>query len=151
MFLVNAYFIFISSVLVLLALKIPQKEEYTPRQLKWMKRRAIVTTIIILIPCIAVAGYMVKNANEDSSSVTGFETVVPIEKVTSEIKILFPEVEEVKIGSMESFGEDGSINSETSVFVYLNKEMDAEDSERMEQWLIELYNGSCNVIISENQ
>ena len=52
---------------------------------------------------------------------------------------------------MESFGEDGSINSETSVFVYLNKEMDAEDSERMEQWLIELCNGSCNVIISENQ
>ena len=151
LFLVNAYFIFISSVLVLLALKMPQKEEYTPRQLKWMKRRAIITTIIILIPCIAVAGYMAKNANEDSSSVTGFETVVPIGKVSSEIKILFPEVEEVKIGSMESLGEDGSINNETSVFVYLNKEMDAEDSERMEQWLIELYNGSCNVIISQKQ
>lgn len=151
LFLVNAYFIFISSVLVLLALKMPQKEKYTAKQLKWMKRRVVITTVIILIPCIAVAGYMVNNANEDNTSVTGFETAVPVEKVTTEIKILFPEVGEVKIGSMESVGEDGSVNSETSVFVYLDEEMEPEDCERMENWLIELYNGSCNVIISDKQ
>ncbi|MGN0665590.1 MAG: TIGR00341 family protein [Huintestinicola sp.] len=146
LFLVNAYFILLTSVLVLIALKVPQKGEYTPQQLKRIKWRMILTTVIILIPCLAVAGLMVKSANEDSTSVTGFETVIPVENVTNEIKILFPEVVDIKVGTLESVGNDGDVISETSVLVYLHEEMDGASSGRMERWLNELYGGSCKVI-----
>lgn len=151
LFLVNAYFIFLFSALILIALKVPQEGEFSLNQRKRMNRRLIINTILILIPCIAVAGFMVQQANEDRKTVTGFETSVSVEKVTQEMKILFPNVDDVKIGTLESVDEDENLSTETNAVIYLREELDDNESDRLEHWLDELYDGNCNVIYITNR
>lgn len=146
LFLVNVYFIFLSSMLVLFILRVPRTDEMSVKQKKRAKRRLVINTIVMIIPSIIVAAVMVKQANKDTESVTGFETAVSVKDVTNEMKILFPEVEDVKIGSMESVDDNGDICKETDVVVYLSTDMNAEASARLESWLDEKYDGDCNVI-----
>lgn len=146
LFLVNTYFIFLSSVMILLMLKVPRAGEFTQKQKKRLNRRLIWNTVLILIPCIMVGAYMVQQANVDSTSVTGFETAVPVQKVTQEIKILFPEVDNVKIGTLESLDADGNLVTDTGVVVYLRQAMEERETGILERWLEEVYDGACTVI-----
>lgn len=146
LFLVNSYFIFLSSALVLLALNVPRKGNIDLQKWKKLKRRLILNTILMLIPSLIVAWNMVRRANEDVPSVTGFETTVSVEQVTQEIHILFPEVNNIKTGSMEYMGPDGELLTETGIIIYLSEEMNPEDSKRLEQWLNKVYDENCNVI-----
>lgn len=146
LFLVNAYFILLFSALVLIVLKVPQEGEFSASQRKRLNRRLILNTVLILIPCLVVAGFMVQQANIDSQSVTGFETAVPVQSVTAEMKILFPAVDNVKIGTLESVDEDGQLVSETSIVVYLREELGEQEASRMERWLEEVYGSSCSIV-----
>ncbi|MCI6729444.1 MAG: DUF389 domain-containing protein [Clostridiales bacterium] len=146
LFLVNSYFILLSSSVVLLALEVPRKGGVNPQRWKKLKRRLVCNTLLMLIPSLIVAGNMVRRANEDVQSVTGFDTSVPVEQVTREMGILFPEVESVKIGSLESVSEDGSLTTETGVIVGLDTPMAPEDASRLEQWLAELFGSPTQVI-----
>ncbi|MGN1316985.1 MAG: DUF389 domain-containing protein [Acutalibacteraceae bacterium] len=151
LFLVNSYFIFLSSVLVLIALKVPKKSVLSEQQRSKVKRRLILNTVIILIPCIVVAGFMVQQANTNSESVTGFEETVSVREISSEIKILFPEVKDVKIGTLDSVDKNGETISQTNAVIYLQKELNSEDTSRLEQWIEKRYGKSCCVIfITEN-
>lgn len=150
LFLVNAYFIFLFSALVLIVLKVPQEGEFSASQRKRLNRRLILNTVLIMIPCLVVAGFMVQQANLDSQSVTGFETSVPVQSVTAEIKILFPAVDNVKVGTLESVEEDGQLVSETSIVVYLREELDDIEASRMERWLEEVYGSSCRIVYITN-
>lgn len=147
LFLVNAYFIFLASVFVLIILKVPQEGKFSLQQWKRMKRRLVCNTVLIIIPCLAVAGIMVRQANVDSRSVTGFETAASVERITREMNILFPEVREVKMGTMESVDENGELISELSVLVYLEEKLEAEKADRLEQWIQEVYFEDCKVIL----
>ena len=53
LFIINAYFIFSSSVLVLSLLGIPKVREMTEAKWKSKQRKMIRNTIFVLIPCIA--------------------------------------------------------------------------------------------------
>lgn len=93
---------------------------------------------------------MVHKANEDVNAVTGFETVVPVQGVTKETKILFPEVYDVKVGTLESINKEGELVSETGVIVYLAEELTPEDSGKLTRWLEEVYGSTCRVILIPN-
>ncbi|MGM9537983.1 MAG: DUF389 domain-containing protein [Candidatus Onthomonas sp.] len=150
LFLVNAYFIFLASALILILLKVPQEGEFSPKQRKRMRRRLVSNTVLILIPCLIVAGFMVRQANVDSTSVTGFEEAVPVETVAKEAEILFPAVESIKAGTMESVNAEGQLVTEIGVVVYLREEMEQTECKRLERWLEEVYGGTCTVICVEN-
>ncbi|MGN0613977.1 MAG: DUF389 domain-containing protein [Porcipelethomonas sp.] len=146
LFLVNTYFIFLASALVLIILKVPQEGKFTAQQWKRMKRHLIFNTIIILVPCLVVAGLMVKQAAEDTKAVTGFEDAVSTELITKEMSILFPSVNNVKVGSMEYIGPDGNLVTETNAVIYLEKELGQAEADRLERWLGEVYDDGCSVI-----
>lgn len=59
LFLINAYFIFLSAALVMSLLKIPKTRELTEREWKKHRFRMIRNTLIILIPNIFALYYMV--------------------------------------------------------------------------------------------
>ncbi|MGN0520285.1 MAG: hypothetical protein ACI4LB_06035, partial [Candidatus Fimenecus sp.] len=143
--------IFLSSVFVLILLKIPQAGEFSAQQRKRMRRRLIWNTILILIPCLVVAGFMVKQANTDNQTVTGFETTVSVEQITKEIKILFPAVNDVKIGTLDCVDESGNLHTETSVVVYLQREFETEEAERFTQWIQQTYSEDCQIIFVQAQ
>lgn len=146
LFLVNTYFIFLTSALVLIILKVPQEGEVSTHLRKRMKRRLIINTILIMIPCIIVAGYMVKQANDDSKSITGFDNTVSTERSVKEMRILFPSVIDAKIGSLESVDADDNLITEKNIIVYLDEELEHDEAKRLEQWLQEVYSEKYNVM-----
>ena len=58
LFLVNAYFIFMSAAVILGVLKVPKVKELTEKQWRRRKRAMIRNTVIIVIPSI-IFGYFV--------------------------------------------------------------------------------------------
>lgn len=146
LFLVNSYFIFLASAAVLIALNVPRKESIDIQKKKTIRRRLICNTVIMLIPSLIVAGNMIQSANEDKTSVTGFETTVSVRNLTEEMNILFPEVKNVKVGTTEYVNSDGITVTETSVILYVTEKPDDDISYRIEEWLNKVYNGNCSVI-----
>lgn len=55
LFVVNTYFIYLSSCLVLSALRIPKVRELTEHEWDRLKKRMIRNTIIVVLPCILIA------------------------------------------------------------------------------------------------
>ena len=62
-----------------------------------------------MIPSLVVAGIMVRQADIDNNSVTGFERVISVDNLTQEINILFPSISDVKIGTLKSLDKNGRI------------------------------------------
>ena len=137
LFLVNSYFIFFSSVAILLMLKVPRKKEITLEQWKRLKKVIIRNTLIMILPSIVIAYIMVQNTNADKESLTGFEKEnVSIESITKQIQILFPEVEKVEISIVEKKWEFNLTVSE---------ELSKEKVKIMEEWIGELYSEPCEI------
>lgn len=61
LFAVNAYFIFLSSAVILIILKTPKVRELTEKEWKRLRFRMIRNTIIILIPSLILGYFMLQN------------------------------------------------------------------------------------------
>lgn len=59
LFIINAYFIFLSASIVLTLLKIPKTRELTDKEWRRYKIRMVRNTIIVAIPSIVALYYMV--------------------------------------------------------------------------------------------
>ena len=152
LFLVNAYFICITSMLVLIILKVPKEGTFSVQQRKTIKSKLITNTILIMIPSLVVAGIMVRQADIDNNSVTGFERVISVDNLTQEINILFPSISDVKIGTLKSLDKNGRIVSKPSAIVYLKNKMGKDESKRFEKWMKKVYNKNCELtFIFENK
>ena len=152
LFLVNAYFICITSMLVLIILKVPKEGTFSVQQRKTIKRKLITNTILIMIPSLVVAGIMVRQADIDNNSVTGFERVISVDNLTQEINILFPSISDVKIGTLKSLDKNGRIVSKPSAIVYLKNKMGKDESKRFEKWMKKVYDKNCELtFIFENK
>lgn len=149
LFLVNSYFIFFSSAAILLVLKVPKKKEIkeiTPEQWKRLKKAIIRNTIIMILPSIVVAYGMVQTTNADKESLTGFEKEnVSIESITKQIQILFPEVEKVKISTVESVDEQNKVEKKRIFHLTVSEELSKEKEIIMEKWIGELYDEPCEI------
>lgn len=60
LFIVNAYFIFLASAIILSVLKTPKVKQLTEKEWKRLKLKMIRNTIIILIPSLILAYFMIK-------------------------------------------------------------------------------------------
>lgn len=143
LFLVNTYFIFLASVLVLVLLNIPKEGIFTAEQRKKLRRKLIVNTVLITLPSLFFAGIMVKQADTNNQSLTGFESTATVEKMIDEINILFPEIDHIKVGTLETTDSNGQLISEPNVLIYTNAKMEESKRARLEQWLKIAYDPDC--------
>ena len=60
LFIVNAYFIFLSSAIILSVLKTPKVRELTEKEWKKLQFKMVRNTILILIPSIVLGYLMIK-------------------------------------------------------------------------------------------
>ena len=105
-----------------------------------------------MIPSLVVAGIMVRQADIDNNSVTGFERVISVDNLTQEINILFPSISDVKIGTLKSLDKNGRIASKPSAIVYLKNKMGKDESKRFEKWMKKVYDKNCELtFIFENK
>lgn len=147
LFLVNSYFIMLSSVAILLLLKIPKKKNLEKKQWQHIKRILLRNTIILIIPSLVVALGMVKNSGKEQHLVTGFEQEVVTQEVAKQMEILFPEIERISIGKMETVKIGSDVVNERVVLVYGKKEITKDTQDKIEKWLEVLYQGDCKIIL----
>lgn len=139
LFLVNTYFIFLSSTVILLILKVPMKKTISQQLYKKVKKVLIRNTIIMIIPSIIVAYGMVQNANADKDQVIGFEKfLVNTESLENQMKILFPQIKDIEISNSEN-------SNKQIVNIFVSEKIEEYDAKRLEAWLEEIYQTNCEV------
>lgn len=131
LFALNSYFICLTSVLVLVVLKVPKEAMIESRNS--MRRKIVkfsIVTFVMLIPSVLIAYKIVQDKNT-----TGFipkSTVVT--DVSQEAKVLFPEIEYLDYGSLESAGTTEDI-AKTKLIVYVNDSYQDENKDTIADWL----------------
>lgn len=143
LFTVNSYFIYLSATIVLIALGVPRVREKDAKRRQRLKKALIRNTIIMVIPSIIMAYFMVHEATVNESSVTGFETSIDVQVLSKEMEILFPEVEEVAVGQMTRLNQDGTTVERKLILLETDVDMKEEEykkeAEQIRSWLYERY------------
>lgn len=141
LFLVNTYFIFLSALVILLILEVPKVNQMSEERVKKLKRTVIRSTIILIIPSIIIAYFMVHEENNNQNTLTGFLDTITVEEITKQAAVLFPDVESIRIGELAKVGEEDVIEKDSIILVRLNHEFQKEEQEKLEKWLQEVYEG----------
>lgn len=145
LFLVNAYFIFLSATVILIILEVPKAGEFSEKRRKHIKNIMIRNTIFMIIPGLVVTWSMLSRANVDTESVIGFEKQVSVntEDFTRQLEILFPAAEEVEISDL-SDAEEGTVKI---IGIRESTEIPPDDLGRLKEWAEEVYGVPCRVNI----
>lgn len=131
LFILNSYFICMSSIIVLLLLNVSKHTIKSGISRKTVIHKAAASTIIIIIPSIFLSINLVKESN-----ITGFEEKASIELRTlgEDAQILFPEITDISIGDTLSYSED-EVTSKAKITVTTDEEMNHENQEILKKWL----------------
>lgn len=143
LFVANSYFIYLSATIVLIALGVPRVKEKDEKRRKRLKKALIRNTIIIIIPSIVMAYFMVHRASVDETTVTGFETSIDVQVLTKEMEVLFPDVKEVAVGRLTQLSEDGKPVEKKLIMLKTDNDMEKgkykEEGKKIQAWLKERY------------
>ena len=143
LFIANSYFIYLSATIILILLGVPKVKEKDEKRKKRLKRALIRNTIIIIIPSIIMAYFMVHRAAVDKNTVTGFETAVDVQVLTKEMEVLFPEVEEVSAGQLTKLDDSGNTVDQKVILLKtrldMNDKKDKGEALKIQAWLKERY------------
>lgn len=145
LFLINMFFIMVSTVLVLLIIEIPEVTDAKPEMRKRMRGALIRNTILILIPSIIMAVYITKESNLETASRTTATRTASTAQVTDQLKILFPEIDSVQVGRVEEEGEDGKVQEKDVAIISLKEELSDKDKARLERYIATIYENQCEV------
>ena len=145
LFLINMFFIIVSTVLVLLIIEIPEVTDAKPEMRKRMRGALIRNTILILIPSIIMAVYITKESNLETASRTTATRTASTAQVTDQLKILFPEIDSVQVGRVEEEGEDGKVQEKDVAIISLKEELSDKDKARLERYIATIYENQCEV------
>lgn len=143
LFIANSYFIYLSAAIILILLGVPKVKEKDEKRKKRLKRALIRNTIIIIIPSIIMAYFMVHRAAVDKNTVTGFETAVDVQVLTKEMEVLFPEVDEVSAGQLTKLDDSGNTVDQKVILLKtrldMNDKKDKGEALKIQAWLKERY------------
>lgn len=143
LFIANSYFIYLSATIVLIALGVPRVKEKDEKRRKRFKKALIRNTIIIIIPSIVMAYFMVHRASVDETTVTGFEASVDVQVLTKEMEVLFPDVKEVSVGQLTKLSKDGEPVEKKVILLKTDMDMESkenrEEGKQIRAWLKERY------------
>ena len=132
LFLVNSYFIFLSAEIVLTFLRIPRLKEVEPKKLRKVERRMVRNTIIIIIPSLVFAGYLIYDQNVSqniSAKITHNSEDIPA--IVEQIEAMYPEVDSVEITAKADTGS----NVHYSLTLSSDSELSDKDLQRLHNWL----------------
>lgn len=137
LFIINTYFICLTSTIVLIALEVPKKEkhhasDHTFTKEAWLRLRhkIIRNTIILIIPSIFFAARLVqKETNENSGTYESEIGNINVERVTKELKLIYPQIHSLQIGYLFDYEKENGHTTETLTAIVKLKEP-LEDNEK---------------------
>ena len=136
LFLLNSYFICFSSIAILLLLNVSKRTTRATQTYKTVRRKILISTIILIIPSILISAKMIRESND----VTGFQdpAVTKLEELGTEAEILFPQVESITVGDTLSYA-DGTVENSNKISVISGHPLKAAEMETLEKWLQSRY------------
>lgn len=148
LFVINSFFIFLSSTIVLMVLEVPQVNGTSVEFKKKMKKSMTRNAIIILIPTIIFTFVITKNssAEETSDATRVSPDTISTAKITKEAQILFPEIDSIQIGTMERVNDKNQVIRENMVLVMLRENMSKEKEKQLNQWINTAYDEDYTII-----
>lgn len=141
LFFVNAYFIFLSAMVILLILEVPQVRPVSSEAWKKLKKRVIRNTIIVIVPSLVMAGFMINSQASKSTS----DSVGAIENVSKEVKIIYPEIESVSLGNVEQMVNNKK-QSKKVFIITVSKPLTNERKAQLNRWLNAIYNEKVTIV-----
>ena len=141
LFFVNAYFIFLSAMVILLVLEVPQVRHIPLESWKRLKKRMIRNTIIVIIPSLVMAAVMINS--QDSSSPSN--AVGAIENVSKQVKIIYPEINDISIGDMDTVINHKK-QTKKVVVITVKELLSSQKKKQLENWLNAIYNKKVTII-----
>ncbi|MGN0779930.1 MAG: TIGR00341 family protein [Aristaeellaceae bacterium] len=135
LFTLNAYFICMASVIVLLMLKLPQRAMLEESKRKKAMRRIAVITVIVMLPSVFFAARLTQE-----SDITGFEEQarMDMQELGDEASLLFPQVASIAVSSGYTYRE-GEVSNGSSLLVTLRKALDPAQEQVLRSWLAHRY------------
>ena len=129
LFLINAVFICLTTIIGLIILGVPHKRELSESQRKRITRHMIISLILFTIPSIVFAGQMVMDEVETQTEVVSSNIDSgELKTMTDELKIVHPEIESIEMGYVDTY--DGKALSEKLlVTIHTSKKIDEESKD----------------------
>ena len=148
LFILNSYFIGLTAIVILTILKVPSIYEKPVENKKRFMRKIVIITVITIIPSIFFAYGLVKDSENKSVAVMTDRRLgtLNIEIVTKEIKLIYPEVDEIHIGYLEKWDEEKKrLDDELTAILYVNEKLSDKKIEIIQKWMEINYNESVVV------
>ena len=136
LFLLNSYFICFSSIAILLLLNVSKRTTRATQTYKTVRRKILISTIILIIPSILISAKMIRESND----VTGFQdpAVTKLEELGTEAEILFPQVESITVGDTLSYA-DGTVENSNKISVISGQPLKTAEMETLKKWIHSRY------------
>ena len=137
LFLINTYFIALTSTIMLLIMKIPAKIKLSPELRRKLMRRVTVGTVIFIIPSIILAGVMVRREMQKSTAVYEHDAqFYDVGRLSKELDIICPQFESLDVGYLDTW--DDKEEEEVQrlvVFVHYKGELSKDEKHTIEELL----------------
>lgn len=138
LFLINTYFICLSSVAVLLLISIPKRSNsFDKINFKKLKKRIARNTVILIIPSIFFGWQMVRQEMDTQSQVIEADNgqSMDLETITKELKVISPSVHSIEIVQMTKYKEEAGETTKSKIIVHTTENIQGKEREVMEHLL----------------
>lgn len=143
LFSVNSYFIFVTAMVVLTVLEAPKVGTVSEKIRKKMLHKLIRNSLIIIIPSVIVAFFVTKESN---SVTVVYDSRIENESIIAQIDILFPEIDSVRVGTVEAEGENGEFEYEHVIIICSKSKLPQERQIQLLDWLKEVYKVDYSIV-----
>ncbi len=147
LFIINTYFICLSSVVVLLLIDIPRRSnEFDKVNIKKLKRCILRNTIILIIPSIFFGWQMVKQEMNDGNNPVDIETykTVDLERLTKELQVINHSIKNIEMVKTIEYKEKLGQIQKNKIIIFSEKQLSEKDKKIVKS-LVEINIGKLDI------
>lgn len=127
LFLINAYFICLTTIIGLLILKVPMKQTISKEKMKHIKKLILRNTFVFILPSLFFGVKLAYKEMMNSTEVYNSDVANwDIKGVTQELQIIYPQITDIEIGYLEKYDSSDEIKESLTVFIYSKVEISTE-------------------------
>ena len=151
LFTINTMFILVAAVFVLIILEVPEAASATPELRARMRRMLIRNATVVLAATVLLTVFATVSNDDfnsmDSSPVTS--KTVSTERLTNEIKVLFPEVETLQAGQTEEVDKDGKLVKQNVLYLGLSEPLEDERKDLLNRFVDAAYDEEITIVYQD--
>jgi len=151
LFVINAYFIFLSATVILYILEVPKVGQVSEARMKHTRNVLIRNAAIILVISILLGINLVRTTNSKDNQTADQVTSMTVSTadVTEQLEILFPQIESVQVGQLEKVGDDGNTITENIMVLSVSDDLSEEEKDRLSAFVKTVYDEDYTILYGD--